>query len=1024
MKGTVKAAVYASVTLVVTTLALMSEGAPLSAVSQRDPLVENAPGSGDSMGPVLSRDGRYVVFSSSAPDLVPAQSPVSTRPVPGVLGLYMRDRLTGQTTLLSSNVPGINTSLTSVSPIELSPDNRYLLLETGSMDDSPGASGRRSDVWLFDLTTGSNALVNLNTNGVSSASRSDSGAMTPDGRFVAFVSSGRDLAPNDTNSGTDIFVRDRQLGITLLASPNATSGASYDPLISTNGRYVLFFSTAQGMTPPPDGASGYPGDIYLRDLVAGSTLQVSTNARTLVPSSSTASCANHRLSADGNYVVYSLLNYLFQLEVSTDITTIITSNALLSSWAIDYGRTLDMSADGRFVTFVSSANTNVYCWDRLSGITGCIATNSSVSNLLFESPSMTPDGRYVLVSSPVSSGNYNLLRWDTATGIVTPVTIDTAQATASVNPLAVSISTNGQTIAFDTVDSNLTATDRNHAYDVFARDLTRSTNEFVSIRNPANVPLTGNALSSSSGIGVSSNGQFMVFTSRADDLIPNYRNTNSMLRIFVRDLGAGTNQSVQTPEDWITLDPAISGNGVVVAFTGFASNTHDIWQYTRSSGLLSLASAATNGLAHTNVAHASSLPAIDGDGRFILFHSTAPDISPGVTGTADNLYVHDNAANTNFALTTNNGFVSAYLASLSPNGILAAYVSSNSTFLSTLEVFALTNKQKLFSKPVNSATAISLGNSKVAYLATNQLWVLDLATSNTIRATTATLTRPSALNLSADGQFVVFSTKQSLVGTDGRSNPDIYLFDTVGGTNMLISVNYTNGRSAQGASDWAQISSNNRFVAYVSSAPDIVPGDTNGSSDIFLYDRITKTTTLVSTDASGSAPSSEGSFLPRFSADAKSLFFGSWSGNMVAGDYNQSEDIFIAGLTSPAITDSDHDGMDDTWEIDFFGSLSRDGAGDFDGDGASDLAEFLAGTDPSSGGSYLHLTLSKDASGATALMWTAAPQRKYRIEFKTNLADPDWIDLAAPITVLGANSYAYDATPTSAQRFYRLVITN
>ena len=119
MKGTVKTTVYASLTLVVATLAFMSHGDPLTAVSQRDPSVVLTPGAGDSMGPVLSRDGRYVVFGSSAFDLVPAQSPVSTRPVPGVLGVYMRDRLTGQTTLLSSNLPGVDTSLTSVSPIEL-----------------------------------------------------------------------------------------------------------------------------------------------------------------------------------------------------------------------------------------------------------------------------------------------------------------------------------------------------------------------------------------------------------------------------------------------------------------------------------------------------------------------------------------------------------------------------------------------------------------------------------------------------------------------------------------------------------------------------------------------------------------------------------------------------------------------------------------------------------------------------------------------------------------------------------------
>jgi Tol biopolymer transport system component len=188
--------------------------------------------------------------------------------------------------LISSNLSGVETGTTSVTPVGLSPDNRYVLLETGSMAGAPTALTLRSDVWLLDRSTGTKTLISVNTNGAPSIGRADSATLTPDGRYVAFVSSANDLVLGDTNGITDIFVRDTQLGTTVLASPGATGGTagSREPFMSADGRYVLFFSAAQGLTP----ASTPPGDIYLRDTVAGTTLLVSTNGRSFAGASASA----------------------------------------------------------------------------------------------------------------------------------------------------------------------------------------------------------------------------------------------------------------------------------------------------------------------------------------------------------------------------------------------------------------------------------------------------------------------------------------------------------------------------------------------------------------------------------------------------------------------------------------------------------------------------------------------------------------------------------------------------------------
>ena len=99
--------------------------------------------------------------------------------------------------------------------------------------------------------------------------------MTPDGRYVAFVSAASDLMAGDTNNIPDIFVRDLQLSTTTLVSAGATStnsaspfgGSSESPEITPDGRYVVFLSTATNLVPSVNTA----GEIYVADLTTGAT---------------------------------------------------------------------------------------------------------------------------------------------------------------------------------------------------------------------------------------------------------------------------------------------------------------------------------------------------------------------------------------------------------------------------------------------------------------------------------------------------------------------------------------------------------------------------------------------------------------------------------------------------------------------------------------------------------------------------------------------------------------------------------
>src|SRR5206468_577367 len=136
---------------------------------------------------------------------------------------------------------------------------------------------------------------------------------------------------------------------------------------------------------------------------------------------------------------------------------------------------------------------------------------------------------------------------------------------------------------------------------------------------------------------------------------------------------------------------------------------------------------------------------------------------------------------------------------------------------------------------------------------------------------------------------------------------------------------------------------------------------------------------------------------PILASDGQTIIFHSLVPDLVGQDFNYDRDVFLFHLSRG---DSDGDGMDDDWEVAFFGDLSRDGTGDFDHDGQSDLVEFLAGTDPTQGNSILRvMTLESPGTATTKVIWGAVPGKVYQVQFKTNLtASSGWINIGGPFT--------------------------
>jgi Tol biopolymer transport system component len=147
-------------------------------------------------------------------------------------------------------------------------------------------------------------------------------------------------------------------------------------------------------------------------------------------------------------------------------------------------------------------------------------------------------------------------------------------------------------------------------------------------------------------------------------------------------------------------------------------------------------------------------------------------------------------------------------------------------------------------------------------------------------------------SVSADGRFVAFRAEASnLVPLDTNLAPDVFVHDRQTRRTERVSV-ATGGGQGNGASIAAAISRDGRYVAFESAASNLVAGDTNGASDVFVHDRQTGTTERVSV-GTGGAQAIGGSFRPSMAAEGRLVFFYSDASNLVGGDANGATDLFV-----------------------------------------------------------------------------------------------------------------------------------
>ncbi len=309
-----------------------------------------------SIQPFLSTDGTKVAFQSTATNLDPAD----TDPLTDV---YVKDLITGDLTLASTSDAGVKANSASFDPF-LSANGTKVAFHSNATNFDP-ADTVGTDVYVKDLITGDITLASTSDAGVKANSPGLEVSLSADGTRVTFSSTATNLDPADTDTGTDVYVKDLVTGdITLASTSDAgvkANGNSIQPFLSADGTKVAFPSHATNLD-PADTNTG--PDVYVKDLITGEI--------TLVSTSDTGVKANNSsldpfLSADGRKAAFyshasnldpadsdNLADVYVKDLVTGDVSLVSTSDTGVKANSTSFEPFL--SADTTKVAFASNAS--------------------------------------------------------------------------------------------------------------------------------------------------------------------------------------------------------------------------------------------------------------------------------------------------------------------------------------------------------------------------------------------------------------------------------------------------------------------------------------------------------------------------------------------------------------------------------------------------------------------------------------------------------------------------------------------
>lgn len=256
---------------------------------------------GDSFNPHISAGGRYVVFESDATNLVGNDSNRHR-------DIFLFDRFNGSVRLISVGPSSVQANRDSSMPI-ISADGSYVVYESLATNLVANDSNNATDIFLYDRNGDSTRRVSLGADGKEGDGPSTLASISADNNFVAFRSFSTNLVAGDTNSSWDIFVVTLSDGAVEIAS-QSSGGTQGNPLLSnpdvtpvrpsfsSTGRYLAFHSDATNLVV---GDTNNKADVFLRDRQMGTTERLSVSSS---GAESDAHAVAPFISSDGRYVAF------------------------------------------------------------------------------------------------------------------------------------------------------------------------------------------------------------------------------------------------------------------------------------------------------------------------------------------------------------------------------------------------------------------------------------------------------------------------------------------------------------------------------------------------------------------------------------------------------------------------------------------------------------------------------------------------------------------------------------------------
>lgn len=783
-----------------------------------------------------------------------------------------------------------------------SADGRYVLFQSEAPDLVAGVTDTNADVdvFVFDRVDATTTLVSRAAGSASVTPNRDSyvGAISADGQWVIYRTKATDVMTGvtDSNNIDDVFLFELSSGTTTLVSRalgSATVTAdnfSYPSAISADGRFVLFTSTASNVVPGVTDANA-TYDLFVFDRLSGSSSLVTRSSNSAQQTANSFSFTG-TMSPDGRWIVFS--------SYATDVISGLSDN---------------------------NNNTDIYLLDRSNGALMLVSRLQGLSTVTANGTSqqraLSSDGRFVLYATNStniipgqsdSNGQDDVFLFDRVSGTSQLVSRASTAPGATGNSISapIGLSANGDWVLFDSAANNLinTVTDANSAYDVFLFNRVSQQTTLISrdTSNPSNA-----ANGHSRAKAISADGQSIVLTTMGTNLVAGvvdangaedavlFDRSNSTAVLLSRSYGSAT-----TTANAASSAATISANGNAVTLDSDATDLignltdandgTDVFIFDRSNASNTLASRAFADIRMTGNRE-SSTKVMSRDGRWVVYTSLSTNVIEGMVdhNGVDDVFLFDRATGTQTLVsramgsstTTPNG--ASVGTSISDDGRWITYFSGATDILDGLVDSNFYEDAFLFDRETQTTSLMSHSATSAA----------QTAESSSI---------PRAI--SADGRWVVLESRASnldATANDSNQREDVYLYDRDTQSSTLVSRSFfgTNQAPIQ-ASIPVTITPDGRWILFESNDSGLTGAtDNNAALDAFLFDRVTATTTLLSS-ASGMATvaADDDSYPVAISPDGRWVLLDSLATNLVDGvtDLNWAYDVFLLDRQNATMT--------------------------------------------------------------------------------------------------------------------------